>query len=230
MYCDVVYRIVVALCDSLSLCRKRLSEMLSVLYGSPMTNRIALYHRVSTIDQNPELADRELRDYATRIGGEVTIDAKEQASGAWNGRPELQRVIDAARRRQVDCVVVWKLDRFGRSALDLLANIKIIEDAGVRFVSLTQGIDIKPGGDPMSRLLLTMLAAIAEFERDLIRERTRLGLSRARETGKHLGRPRSDGPTQAEVLAKRESGSSWAEIAKAYGCTVSMVRRRAVML
>ena len=82
-------------------------------------------------------------------------------------------------RGDVDAVVVWKLDRWGRSALDVLANIQALADAGVRFVAVTQGLDVKPSGDAMSRLLLTVLAAVAEFERDLIRERTLLGLARA---------------------------------------------------
>lgn len=190
--------------------------------------RIAIYHRVSTIDQNPEAAERELREYAARLGGEIVIDAREQASGMWNGRPELQAVIDAARRRKVDVVVVWKLDRFGRSALDLLANIRTLEDAGVRFVALTQGLDVKPGGDPMSRLLLTVLAGVAEFERSLIIERTRLGIARAKAMGKKLGRRPEGGPTHAEVTAARESGKSWSEIARQYEVTVAKVRRRAV--
>jgi hypothetical protein len=89
----------------------------------------------------------------------------------------------AARRGKLDAAVVWKLDRFGRSALDVLANIQDLDAAGVRFIATTQGIDIRPGGDARSRLMRTMLAAVAEFERDLIRERTRLGIAKARATG-----------------------------------------------
>ena len=190
--------------------------------------RVAIYHRVSTIDQNPENADRELREYASRMGGELVMDVREQASGMWNGRPVLQEVMSAARKRKVDCVIVWKIDRFGRSALDLLANIRALEDSGVRFIAITQGIDVKPNGDPMSRLLLTVLAGVAEFERSLIIERTRLGIARAKANGKRLGRPPSDGPAQADVLAMRQSGKSWAEIAHSFGCTVAMARRRSV--
>ncbi len=192
--------------------------------------RIALYHRVSTIDQDPELADRELHEYAQRLGGEIVIDAKEQASGIWNGRPELQAVVEAARRRRVDIVVVWKLDRFGRSALDLLANIRVLEESRVRFVCITQGIDIKPNGDPVSRLLLTVMAGVAEFERSLIIDRTKLGLARAKALGKHIGRPKAAGPESNAVVAMREAGKSWNEIARSCGCTVAMARRRAVSL
>src|SRR5262249_39013751 len=155
------------------------------------TKSCGLYHRVSTLDQNPELARDELRSAARRYGYEIAIEVEETGSGAQNDRPGLQQIMDSARRGKIDAVLAWKLDRVGRSALDLLANIRALEDSGVRFIAITQGIDIKPNGEPMTRLLLTMLAAIAEFERDLIRERTRLGIARARAAGKRVGRPRT---------------------------------------
>ncbi len=154
----------------------------------PVRARAALYHRVSTVDQNPHAARRELRAAAQRMGFRVALDERETGKGTNNDRPGLVRVLAAAQRGAVDVVLVWKLDRFGRSAFDLLGNIRHLDAAGVRFVSVTQGIDIRPGGDPMSRLLITMLSAIAEFERDLIVERTRLGLANARRAGKHIGR------------------------------------------
>src|SRR5262249_45966348 len=101
-------------------------------------------------DQNPELAREELRAGAVRLGYAVALGLEETGSGATNDRPGLAELLDAARRGKVEAVIVWKLDRFGRSALDLLANIRQLEDAGVRFVAVTQGIDTKPGGDPMS--------------------------------------------------------------------------------
>jgi DNA invertase Pin-like site-specific DNA recombinase len=144
-----------------------------------MTNarpfRAAVYHRVSTLDQNPALARDELRAAAARLGSEIVLDIEETGSGARNDRPGLQRLMDAARRGKLDAVLVWKLDRFGRSALDVLANIRDLDAAGVRFIATTQGIDIRPGGDAMSRLILGVLASVAEFERDLIRERTIVG-------------------------------------------------------
>lgn len=191
--------------------------------------RIGLYHRVSTLDQDPTLADTELRRHVLRLGGHVSLSVTETASGMWNGRPGLQRVLEAARRGEVDAVIVYKLDRFGRSALDVLANIETLSAAGVRFIAATQGLDVKPGGDAMSRLMLTVLAAVAEFERDLIRERTLLGHAKARASGKHLGRPFEEGPTAAKVNALRRTGKSWAEVAKALGCTVGMARRRSAL-
>jgi DNA invertase Pin-like site-specific DNA recombinase len=171
--------------------------------------RIATYHRVSTLDQNPKLAREELRAAAGRLG-ELAIEVEEVGSGARNDRPGWQRVLDAARRGQLDAVVVWKLDRAGRSTLDLLANIEALRALGVRFLAVTQGLDIRPGGDAVSTLLLTMLAAVATFERDLIRERTRLGLARARVRGKRLGRrPVLSKAQAAKARQLRAAGKSW---------------------
>jgi DNA invertase Pin-like site-specific DNA recombinase len=184
---------------------------------------------VSTLDQDPDLAIGELRAYAARLSGAgVALEVTETGSGARNDRPGWQKILEAARRGQVDCVAVWKLDRAGRSALDLLANIQALNDAGVRFVAVTQGIDLKPGGDALSKLLLTMLAGVAEFERTLIVERTRLGIAKARREGKRLGRPPAvDKPTPQAVRRLRARGMSWTAVAAELGCTVARARRRA---
>jgi len=185
-----------------------------------MRIRAALYHRVSTVDQNPNAARCELRDAARRMGLQVALDVRETGKGTNNDRPGLVRVLQAAQRGAIDVVLVWKLDRFGRSAFDLLGNIRQLEAAGVRFMAVTQGIDIRPGGDSMSRLLLTMLAAVAEFERDLIVERTRLGVENARRAGKQLGRPPQPKPAGDRVRQLRARGVTWAEVAKRLRCTV----------
>jgi len=190
--------------------------------------RCALYHRVSQVDQNERLAIDELRQAAAARGMIIVAEITEIGSGAKNDRPGLLKVLAAARRSELDAVLCWKLDRWGRSSLDLLANLRALEDAGVRFIAVTQGIDIKPGGDAMSHLLVTMLAAIAEFERDLIRERTRLGVAKARQRGKRLGRPPiGNMPTPAEVITLRNTGASWTMIAKALRCSIATARRAA---
>jgi putative DNA-invertase from lambdoid prophage Rac len=189
--------------------------------------RVALYHRVSTLDQDKGLARRELEAWTQRQGGRVVMLEEESASGAWNGRPGMQRVLDAARHGRLDVVVVWKLDRWGRSSLDVLANIQTLADAGVRFVAVSQGLDVKPHGDAMSKLMITVLAAVAEFERDLIKERTHLGLERARRKGVKLGRPKQNGPSSEVVLKLRRDGKSWSAIAAELGCTVGVARLRA---
>ena len=152
---------------------------------------------------------------------------RETGSGANNHRPGLVRVLQAAQRGTVEAVLVWKLDRFGRSAFDLLGNIRQLETAGVRFVAVTQGIDIRPSGDPMSRLLLTMLSAVAEFERDLVVERTRLCLENARRAGRRLGRPPVSLPPSRTVRRLRAGGLTWAEIAAQLKCTVCAAWRAA---
>jgi DNA invertase Pin-like site-specific DNA recombinase len=193
------------------------------------TARIASYHRVSTLDQNPKLARTELRAAAARLG-ELVMEVEEVGSGARNDRPGWQRVLDAARRGKVDTVVVWKLDRAGRSTLDLLANIQALQALGVRFLAVTQGLDIKPGGDAVSTMMLTLLAAVSAFERDLIRERTRLGLARARARGVRLGgRPVLSKAQVGKVKALRAGGSSWSQVMEKVGCSMGTARRAAVL-
>lgn len=187
--------------------------------------RCICYHRVSTLDQNERLAIDELRQAAAARGMTIVAEITEVGSGAKNDRPGLLKVLTAARRHETDAVLCWKLDRFGRSSLDLLANLRILEDAGVRFLATSQGLDLKPGGDAMSRLIVSVLAGIAEFERDLIRERTRLGVTRARQRGKRLGRPPiGNMPTPAAVIELRNTGASWSVIAKTLGCSIGTAR------
>lgn len=187
----------------------------------------AIYHRVSTRDQDPKLPQRELRQAAGARGLKIVLDVAETGSGALNNRPGLRRVMEAARKGQVGAVLVWKLDRFGRSSLDVLSNIRSLTDAGVRFVAVTQGLDVKPQDDAMSQLILTVLSGVAEFERSLIAERTALAARAALRAGRPWGRRREAGPSPSQVKALRAKGASWSEIATRYDCTVAMARRRA---
>ena len=189
------------------------------------TGQAILYHRVSTVDQDPTAAQQELRDAAKRYGLRVTMEIEETGSGANNNRPGLQRVMEAGRRGRIDTVLVWKLDRFGRSALDLLTNLRELEGAGVRFIAVTQGIDLRPGGEAMSRLMLTMLGAVAEFERELIVERTRLGMAKARQDGKRIGRPPTPRPSAKRVRTLRRDGYTWPEIANELDCSIWAARQ-----
>jgi len=182
----------------------------------------AIYHRVSTRDQNSKLARRELRQAAAARGLRIALEVEETGSGALNNRPGLRRVMEAARRGDVCAVLVWKLDRFGRSSLDVLSNIRTLADAGVRFVAVTQGLDVKPQGDAMSQLILTVLSGVAEFERSLIAERTSLAARAARQAGRAWGRRPAAGPNASQVKALRAKGSSWSEVAATCGCTIAM--------
>jgi putative DNA-invertase from lambdoid prophage Rac len=155
---------------------------------------------------------------------------EEVGSGAKNDRPGLERVMAAARAGEVQVIVVWKLDRFGRSVLDVLGRIRDLESLGVRFIATTQGLDVRPGGDPMSRLLLGVLASVAEFERELIRERVTLGLRRAKangtRSGKPIGRPATI-PQSRKGAAKalRDAGMSISGVAKTLGISRQTVYR-----
>jgi putative DNA-invertase from lambdoid prophage Rac len=191
---------------------------------SALTLKGGTYHRVSTVDQDPELARGELRVAAAARSCEIVMAEEETGSGAKNDRPGLQRIMEAARRGKINVVIVWKLDRFGRSALDVLSNIETLTKAGVRFIAITQGLDVSPSGDPVSKLILTVLAAVAEFERNLIRERTLLGLVAAKARGVKLGR-RSI-PEEDVVQIEKRWAQGWGAyaIAKELNLKESTVR------
>ena len=191
--------------------------------------RAALYHRVSTREQNARLARADLRAAAAARGLRVVFVVEETASGRGSTRPGLDRVMDLAHRGGVEVVLVQRLDRWGRSTLDLLANIRRLRSAGVAFVAVAQGLDVRPEADAVSELTLTVLAAAAEFERAVIVERTLDGLAAARRAGKHLGRPLGKhAPTAERVAALRGRGHSWPAIAQKLDCTVAWARRALV--
>lgn len=155
-----------------------------------MRGRAVSYHRVSTLDQDPTLAREELRRAAALRELDLVEEIEETGTGRRNDRPGLNRVLDLARRGLVSHVLVWKLSRFGRSTMDLLANVRELEQEGVTFVATSQGLELRTHGGAVSRLVLTILAAIAEFDSEVISDGTRLGLQRARARGVQLGRPR----------------------------------------
>jgi putative DNA-invertase from lambdoid prophage Rac len=189
--------------------------------------RAGLYNRRSTMSQgDPSAAMADLRTAAEQRGFRVALEIAETGSGARNDRPGLQRILGAARRGKLSAVIVARLDRFGRSSLDLLANIRTLTDAGVEFIAIEQGLHVRPHGDAMSQLLLTVLSGVAEFERSIIRDRVIEGQRRAVERGIKLGRPRGEGPSATAVRKLRRAGKSWSQIATALGCKVAMARRR----
>jgi len=148
--------------------------------------RAGLYARVSTNDQQTLLMQsRAMREYAARRGWAVAVQVREMNSGAPK-RETREKLLGSARRREIDVVLVWRLDRWGRSVADLLATLQELEHLGVGFVSLTEALDLTT---PAGRAMAGLLAIFAEFEREILRERTRAGLAHARENGKRLGRP-----------------------------------------
>ena len=148
--------------------------------------RAGLYARVSTQDQQTlPMQNRAMREYATRRGWALTMQVREVGSSA-SQRQMREKLINAARRREIDVVVVWRLDRWGRSVTDLLATLQELEHLGVGFVSLTEALDLTT---PAGRAMAGLLAVFAEFEREILRERVRAGLAHARQNGMRLGRP-----------------------------------------
>jgi len=138
---------------------------------------VAFYVRVSTHDQNCELQLRELQAHADRERWQVFDVYRDVLSGAKVRRPDLDRLLADAKAKKFDCILCWKLDRFGRSLVDCLNNIRLLEGSGIRFIAVTQGLDTDQK-NPASRLLLHILGAVAEFERSLIAERSHAGRAR----------------------------------------------------
>ncbi len=149
--------------------------------------RAALYLRVSTLDQKPDLQFDGLRAYASRAGLDIVQDYCDVGvSGRREGRPQVNALMTAARSREIDCVLVWKFDRFARSTRHLLAALEEFNHLGVRFVSVQDQIDTD---SPMGRAMFTIIGAMAELESSLISERVTAGMRAAETRGKHLGRP-----------------------------------------
>jgi putative DNA-invertase from lambdoid prophage Rac len=184
--------------------------------------RVGLYARVSTQDQQTlPMQNRAMREYAARRGWTITMQVREVGSGAAQ-REAREKLLEAARRREIDIVLVWRLDRWGRSVTDLLATLQELEHLGVGFVSLTEALDLTT---PAGRAMAGLLAIFAEFEREILRERVRAGLAHARQNGKKLGRPMTAGIHSDQVSQLYCAGVSKSEIARRLGIGRTSVRR-----
>ncbi len=184
--------------------------------------RAGLYARVSTHDQQTlPLQIRAMREYAARRGWTVALQIKEVGSGA-SQREKRKKLLDAARRREIDVVLAWRLDRWGRSVTDLLATLQELSYLGVGFVSLTEALDLTT---PLGRAMAGLLAVFAEFEREILRERVRAGLAEARLNGQQLGRPPTAALQSGPVWKLYRAGVSKAEIARRLDLGRTSVRR-----
>jgi putative DNA-invertase from lambdoid prophage Rac len=178
---------------------------------------VALYARVSTTDQNCEMQLGELREYISRRGWQIAGEYIDTGfSGAKASRPALDQLMEDAAMRRFDCVVVWKLDRFGRSVLNLSQQLNSLTSFGVRFVAATQGLDTDQS-NPTSALLLHILSAVAEFERSMIRERTLSGIKAAQAAGKIVGRPKRIFRRDEVVRLRDRENMSWRAIGTRLG-------------
>jgi len=184
--------------------------------------RAGLYARVSTNDQQTlSMQSRAMREYAARRGWTIALQVREVGSGAAK-REAREKLLEAARRREIDVVLVWRLDRWGRSVTDLLATLQELEHLAVGCVSLTGALDLTT---PTGRAMAGLLAIFAEFEREILRERTRAGLAQARQNGQRLGRPVTAGLHATEVRKLNRAGISKSEIARRLQIGRTSVRR-----
>jgi len=187
--------------------------------------RAAIYVRVSTSDQNTDAQETELRQYAESRGWEYVVYRDKGQSGAKNDRPALNGMLADLRRRKFDVVVVWALDRLARSLKHLLTIAEECRWLGVDLVSLRQNIDTTL---PAGRLTFQILGAVAEFERELLRERVKAGMAQAKRSGKHVGRPavRRFLPNEIEKMKElRSQGTSIRKLAIDFGTTQWMAAR-----
>lgn len=172
--------------------------------------RVGIYARVSTIDQQTlPMQIEQMKDYVERRGWSLILEVQEVGSGA-KSRPKRDELLRLARRRQIDAIIVWKLDRFGRSLADLITTLNELRDLGVVFVSLTESLDFST---PLGRAMAGMLSTFAEFERDIIRERVVAGIANARAKGKPHGRPKTAALKLEEIRKLRDDGFNNSEIA-----------------
>ena len=185
--------------------------------------RAAIYARVSTRNgQSPQMQLEELRAYCTRRGWEIAGEFVDNGiSGARECRPALDRLLADCRKRLVDAVIVYRYDRFARSLRQLVNALEEFRTLGIDFISLHEGVDTST---PNGRLVFGIFASIAEFERELIRERVRSGIAAAKAKGKRLGRPRA-AVDVSRIATLRAQGRSWRVIADELGIGKGTVQR-----
>jgi len=190
--------------------------------------RAALYLRVSTVDQHPESQLYDLRQLAAQRGYEIVHEYTDRISGAKAKRPSLDRLMADARRGRFDIVLVWACDRLARSVRHFLEVLDELSRLNVEFLSYRENIDT---GGPLGRAIVVIVGAIAELERNLIIERVRAGMRRARLDGQHIGR-RPLELDEAAIVRDRAQGLSLRQVARNHQISTATVRKvlqRAVM-
>lgn len=187
--------------------------------------RAAVYLRCSTKSQETEMQEVELTEFCSRRGWEHQIYRDTGQSGAKESRPALDALLSDIRKRRVDVLVVWALDRLARSLKQLLSIADECRSVGVDLVSLKQNVDTTL---PAGRLTFQVLGAVAEFEREMLRTRVKAGLEMARRNGKRLGRPalrNFDSDEKAEIRQLRKAGTSVRSLAIRYGTTQYVISK-----
>jgi DNA invertase Pin-like site-specific DNA recombinase len=202
--------------------KRKNNVMFSETLNQPFL-RVAIYARVSTLNnQDPEMQLSELREYAGRRGWEISEEYIDQGvSGCKESRPALNRLMSDACRRRFDAILVWKIDRFGRSLKHLVNSLAELAALGVAFISLRDNLDLST---PSGRLMFQIIGAMAEFERALTQERVRAGIRNARAKGKRLGRPRVV-VDALRIATLRAHGESWSKIQTQLGVSKGTAQR-----
>ena len=188
------------------------------------TTRVGIYARVSTLErgQDPENQLSVLREHADRRGFEVVGEFVDRASGTSEERAQYQKLLKAARRREIDAVLVWRYDRFARSLSALVNALGEFNSLGVDFLSYQEQIDTT---SPQGKLFFGIVSSMAEFESSLISERVRLGMDRAREQGKRISRPPIPEARQKEIVRLHQAGKSLRQIEAAAGVSRATVAK-----
>lgn len=183
--------------------------------------RAALYMRVSSLDQHPETQLHDLRQMAAQRGLEIVNQYTDRISGAKARRPGLDALMRDARHGKFDVVLVWASDRIARSTRHFLETLDELSRLGIEFASFREPIDT---GGPLGRALVTIIGAVAELERNLIIERVRAGMRRARLEGRHIGRKPVEVDRDA-ILGDRRRGQSLGQLARTYGVSRTTIHR-----
>lgn len=184
--------------------------------------KVGVYARVSTQEQKTlPMQVRALRAYTRQRGWTIVQQIKDIGSGA-SARPQREQLMQAARRRELNAILVWRLDRWGRSLADLVVTLKELTDLGVGFISLTEALDFTT---PTGRALAGLLAVFAEFEREILRERVKAGIAQARQEGRPHGRPPTARRQTRRIKRLYARGLSKAEIARRLHIGRTSVRR-----
>ncbi len=184
---------------------------------------IAIYARVSTQDQSTESQLLDLRQYATSRGWSVFKEYTDNGvSGSTDNRPALNELMADAKKRRFGAVLVWRFDRMARSTKHLILALEEFRNLGIDFVSFQENIDTS---SPLGSAIFTIISAVAQLERDIIRERVKMGLRRARENGKRLGRPQGTSLDIEAASRLRREGMGLRQIAEKLGSSKTTVAR-----
>ena len=187
--------------------------------------RVALYLRVSTDGQTTDNQHNELLTFVERAGWQVTHTFEDHAISGAKGRdkrPGLDAMLRAATRREFDTLLVWSVDRIGRSLVDLISTLNTLREANRDLFILRQNVDT---ASPTGKMMFQLLGVFAEFEREMIRERTIAGMQRARAQGKHLGRPAIAPATDAAIRAELARGTGILKTARLCGAATGTVQK-----